>query len=194
MPLPALTLAVVGADYPNKRGPSRRFELQICQPGEPVELRPEPNNPADPRAIAVYSCRGIQIGYLTAERAGRIGQLIHQGLEIIAIFQEHARFGAYIRVSFDGETPTLPESREDRDLELEFRRIASNQSQWGWKRIDFSKVQFEPIFAPKAANLAGHQLTDLVARPLALHALRPDQPNRAFDVIRPKIKGLKTFP
>lgn len=110
--LPAITLAVVGADYPNKRGPTRRFELAICQPGEPVELRPEPKNPADERAIAVYSERGIQIGYLTAERCGRIGQLMHQGVEIAAIFQEHASFGAYIRVAFDGDVPVLPPAQE----------------------------------------------------------------------------------
>jgi hypothetical protein len=41
------SLAIVGIDYPNKRGPGRRFELEICKPGEPIELRPEPDNPFD---------------------------------------------------------------------------------------------------------------------------------------------------
>lgn len=112
MALPALSLAVVGADYPNKRGPTRRFELAICQRGEPVELRPEPNNPADPRAVAVYSCRGIQIGYLSAERAGRIGALVRAGREVTALFQEHTPYGAVIRAAFDGALPTLPIRRE----------------------------------------------------------------------------------
>lgn len=120
MPLPPLTLAVVGADFPNKRGPTRRFELAICRPGEAVELRPEPKNPADPRAIAVFSQRGIQIGYLTAERCGRIGQLMRQGTTITAIFQEHASFGAYIRVAFDGEVPVLPEPQKSADPEPEW--------------------------------------------------------------------------
>lgn len=107
--LPQLTLAVVGADYLNKRGPTRRFELALCRRGEAIELRPEPTNPADPLAIAVYSCRGIQIGYLTAERAPRIGQLIRRGRDVTAVFQDNASFGAYIRAAFDGETPTLPD-------------------------------------------------------------------------------------
>ncbi len=104
-----LSLAVVGADHPNKRGPGRRFELAMCLPGEPVELIPEPRNPADPRAVAVFSARGIQIGYLTAERCGRIGQLMRQGREVQAIFQQAAPYGAVIRAAFDGEAPILPE-------------------------------------------------------------------------------------
>lgn len=110
--LSALSLAVVGADYPNKRGPTRRFELSICRPGEPVELRPEPKNPADKRAIAVYSHRGIQLGYLTAERAPWIGGLIKQGREVHAIFQRQTPFGAWVRAAFDGDNPKLPEHRE----------------------------------------------------------------------------------
>lgn len=112
MPLPQISLAVVGADYPNKRGPTRRFEIAICQPGEPVELVPEPKNPADPLAVAVYSSRGVQLGYLTAERCGRIGALIREGREVTAIFQDKAPYGAVIRVAFDGEAPILPETRE----------------------------------------------------------------------------------
>lgn len=116
-----MSLAVVGAGFQNKRGPSRRFELQMCSPGERVELRPEPKNPADPRAIAVYSSRGIQIGYLTAERCGWIGGMLAEGVEIVAIFQAHASFGAWIRISFDGTTPTLPSAsaaRSERESSL----------------------------------------------------------------------------
>jgi len=112
MTAPDLTLAVVGADYLNKRGPTRRSELALCAPGEVVELVLEPENPKDENAIAVYSCRGIQIGYVTAERAPRIRQLIIQGATVKAIFQEHTRFGAYIRASFDGNEPDLPPAFE----------------------------------------------------------------------------------
>lgn len=83
---------------------------------------------------------------------------------------------------------------EDRDLELEFRRITGNQAHWGWRRVDFSVCAFEPVFVPKSANLAGHQITDLIARPLALRALRPDQPNRAAEAIWDRIYNFKTFP
>jgi hypothetical protein len=46
----------------------------------------------------------------------------------------------------------------------------------------------------KAANSTGLQLADLTARPIGLSALRPGQPNRAFDIIRSKLGGLKCFP
>ena len=108
MPRPAMSLAVAGADFPNRKGPGRRFEIAMCSPGEAVELRPEPNNPADPRAIAVYSIRGIQIGYLTAERAPLIGGVLANGHDVRAVFQSSTRAGAILRVGFDGEAPALP--------------------------------------------------------------------------------------
>ena len=102
-----LSLAVVGADHPNRKGPTRRFEIAMCVPGEPVVLIPEPKNPADPLAIAVYSCRNIQIGYVRAERC----QLVHTAMNrngVQAIFQESNRWGATIRAHLDGTEPTLP--------------------------------------------------------------------------------------
>lgn len=110
---PPLSLAVVGADYTNERGPTRRFEIALCHPGEPVELVPEPKNPADPRAVAVFSTRGVRLGYLSAERCGRIGALIRQGIEVQAIFQERTKYGAVIRAAFDGDQPQLPAPRDD---------------------------------------------------------------------------------
>lgn len=103
-----LSLHVVGAAHPNKRGGNRRFEILLCAPGEPVELRPEPKNPADPNAIAVFSARGIQIGYLTAERAPWIGAMLGRGRDVTAVFQQATAAGAAIRVAFDGEAPVLP--------------------------------------------------------------------------------------
>ena len=102
------SLVIVGIDYPNKRGPGRRFELEICRPGEPIELRREPNNQFDEHAIAVFSCRGIQIGYLASERAVFIGTLWRQGHETRAIFQALEAKVGWLRVAFDGEEPALP--------------------------------------------------------------------------------------
>lgn len=113
----ARSLSVVGADHPNKRGPARRFEIALCPPGESIELRPEPKNPADLNAIAVYSTRGVQIGYLTAERAPWIGGMIRKGREIAAIFQRATSYGALIRVAFDGDRPDLPLEPEQRPRE-----------------------------------------------------------------------------
>ncbi|XUU59456.1 DUF3800 domain-containing protein [Erythrobacter sp. HA6-11] len=84
--------------------------------------------------------------------------------------------------------------QEDADLELEFRRICANQRNWGWKRTDFTQITFEPVFVKKAANATGLQLSDLTARPIALHFLRPEQANRAYETISTKLKSIKCFP
>ena len=77
-------------------------------PGEPVELRPERDNPKDEHAIAVFSCRGVQLGYLASERAVLIGTLMRQGREPRAVFQGLLPTAAWVRVAFDGEEPVLP--------------------------------------------------------------------------------------
>lgn len=102
------SLAIVGVSYPNKAGPTRRFELQLCTPGEVVELRPEPKNEFDEHAIAVFSCRGVQLGYLPSERAVLIGTLMRQGHTLSAIFQGMTATAGWIRVAFDGDVPVLP--------------------------------------------------------------------------------------
>lgn len=108
-----LSIAVVGADFPNKRGPTRRFEIALCKPGERIELRPEPRNPADPRAVAVFSARGIQIGYVPAERAALVGAALREG-RMTVIFQSASQWGATIRASLDGSEPTLPAVNDSR--------------------------------------------------------------------------------
>lgn len=116
-----MSLAVVGADYPNKgKMPGRRFEIALCAPGDPLELRPEPENPADEHAIAVYSERGVQIGYVSSQRAVRIAQLIRHGHTATTIFQEATPYGAMARVAFDGEQPMLPKARPPVDPEPDF--------------------------------------------------------------------------
>lgn len=72
--------------------------------------------------------------------------------------------------------------KEDRDLELEFRRVVDGQNPM---RVPFQG--FKLRFADKRSNSTGMQLADLTARPIGLAYLRPAQPNRAFDVIRSKL-------
>ena len=55
----------------------------------------------------MFSSRGVQIGYVTAERAPWIGKLLGER-EVRVVFQGHAKFGAWARVAFDGEEPVLP--------------------------------------------------------------------------------------
>lgn len=110
MPLPQHTLPIVGIDYPNKVGPTRRFELAMCTPGEELDLVPEPDNPADPSAVAVYSCRGYQLGYLPADRCGRISAMINQGRVVTAIYQGMDQLRGYARIAYDSDTPILPKA------------------------------------------------------------------------------------
>lgn len=103
-----LTLAVVGIDFPNADGSNRRSEAMMTLPGDPIILRPEPKNPHDSQAIAVFATRGIQIGYLSAERAPYVGGRMSRGEDVTAIFQGIDGSAAFIRVRFGGGAPTLP--------------------------------------------------------------------------------------
>ena len=87
---------------------------------------------------------------------------------------------------------------EDRNLELEFRRIIAKGN------LDGAAYPFEIEFATKQTNSAGLQLADMVARPIGIKVLHPDQANRAYEIIEKKIHqdkcgtkngyGLKVFP
>jgi len=99
-------------------------------------------------------------------------------------------YGKSIHVIFESRG-----KREDNELALEFRRIAGNEGQWGYRHYNFSSFGFQPVFIPKFANSSGLQLADLTARPIGLSYLRPNQRNRAFDIIEPKLeKPVKCFP
>jgi hypothetical protein len=93
--------------------------------------------------------------------------------------------------------------KEDNELELEFRRMCD-----GANRLNIS-LPFNICFADKKVNSAGLQLADLVARPIGMHVLKPQQDNRAFEVMKQKFYcsggrqnvgegfenwGLKVFP
>lgn len=104
-----LTLAIVGIDFPNADGTNRRSELMFTDVGAPMELRPEPGNKHDDLAIAVFSARGMQVGYITAERAPLVGSRIRAGADVRAIYQGLVGSAGYVRVRFDGMDPTLPD-------------------------------------------------------------------------------------
>lgn len=85
---------------------------------------------------------------------------------------------------------------EDDELELEFRRICDGGN---YKNL---QLPLELVFADKKSNSAGLQLADLIARPVGVHLLKPEQENRAFNAIEDKFyggkhklgRGLKCFP
>lgn len=111
MPAP-ITLPIVGSQYPNKgrKAPSRRFAIELCETGDPIELRPEPENEFDENAIAVFSSDGIQMGYLPAARAPYVGMMMRRG-EVRAVFQGQIQGRAFARIAFDGKTPEIPMPR-----------------------------------------------------------------------------------
>lgn len=131
------------------------------------EMRRKYANPWNPYEIALLFCMERLYQLLCIEN--QQGKIVH------VIFESRGK-------------------KEDKELELEFRRIAANEGHWGYKWCDFSQFDFRPAFVPKAANATGLQLADLTARPIALSHLRPKQKNRAFEIIKPKLRELKCFP
>ena len=97
-----------------------------------------------------------------------------QGKEIYLIFEKRGK-------------------NEDRDLELEFLRICNNES-FGYKKIDFSKINYKFLISDKKSNSCGLQLADLTARPIGLKHLRPNQENRSYEILKGKIINHKDFP
>lgn len=71
--------------------------------------------------------------------------------------------------------------REDAELELAFRRFCDSDNAHG------HHLPFELVMVSKLANSPGLQLSDLVARPIGIRHLRPQQANRAYEIIEPKL-------
>jgi hypothetical protein len=104
-----LTIMIVGIDFPNadKSRSNRRMEIMMCHRGDRVELRREPRNAFDGNAVGVWSERGVQLGYVGAERAPLISKRMQHD-DTVAIFQGLQGGAAYIRIRFGGGAPTLP--------------------------------------------------------------------------------------
>lgn len=83
--------------------------------------------------------------------------------------------------------------KEDAELELEFRRIITQEK---------GLAKFEIIFSDKKSNGAGLQIADLVAHPIGRYVINSEQENRSFKILEKKFykhpdyegKGLKIFP
>jgi hypothetical protein len=73
--------------------------------------------------------------------------------------------------------------KEDAELELEFRRVCDGGN------YERERLPLEIVFADKKSNSAGLQLADLIARPVGMNILRPQQPNKAFEIIEGKFYG-----
>jgi hypothetical protein len=90
--------------------------------------------------------------------------------------------------------------KEDNDLELSFFKIISQGTEYN-SADRFKQIDFKLKFVPKTMNIAGTQLADLAAYPIARYVLDKDKPNPAYDIVSKKfykgkreIRGLKIFP
>ena len=116
------------------------------------------------------------------------------GLERVFLqLQMRKQVGRKTYVVFEGRGRS-----EDQALELEFRRIMDRTKMRGMPQtLEFHCVS-------KQTNSSGLQVADLVARPIGIHDLRPNQSNHAWDILEPKLVrsksgevhgcGLKIYP
>ena len=82
------------------------------------------------------------------------------------------------------KTSVVFESRgkiEDSELKMAFQTLVSDSGS-----LD-SFIDLKCLVASKQVNSAGLQLADLVARPIGIKWLNPDQANRAYEVIARKV-------
>lgn len=139
------------------------------------QLKQRYTSPMNPYELAVQFCLEIA--------ANRLTELGQNSREVVAVFERRGK-------------------REDDQLELAFRRIVAGNTalrsfeQFSRRVASLASFSWIPQFVSKKANSSGLQLADLMARPIGLGVLRPDQPNRAYETIKTKIgKGhLKCFP
>jgi hypothetical protein len=102
------SLAAVGCWYDNEDGSSRQLELRECQPGDPIALVRQPDNPHDDRAVAIVTGSGTCVGFLKRDRAAWIAPKIDRGYDLRAIVERvkgahlpDATLGLVIRISMD---------------------------------------------------------------------------------------------
>jgi hypothetical protein len=100
---------LVGESYENTNGSSRQEELLACEPGEPVQLVREPDNPHGADAVLVQSVRGVGVGYLRKEDAAILAPELDAGRAHSAKLHclrggvsGYPTYGAQISISWDG--------------------------------------------------------------------------------------------
>lgn len=116
------------------------------------------------------------------------------GIERVFLqLQERGQVGKKTFVVFEGRG-----RNEDKELELAFRRILDTTRYVGLAQT------LEFLCVDKKTNSSGLHIADLVARPIGIRDLRPNQPNHAWSVLEKKLVrsrdgrlkgyGLKIYP
>ena len=102
---------IVGVSFQNSNGSDRQEALAHLH-SEPLPLsltlKPEPDNPYDPYAIAVLSPKGTQLGYLRQALSYSITKMIEYGyridvdlLALTGVKEAMHHRGANIRIRFE---------------------------------------------------------------------------------------------
>jgi hypothetical protein len=117
----------------------------------------------------------------------RLGVQQHSSFSVYHLAMELGleRVFQFLKSKDQGEflTHVVCEARgkpEDRALENAFVFVCDGNNSLG------VPLPFEIIVADKKTNSEGLQIADITARPIGLAVLRPNQPNRAFEVISKK--------
>jgi hypothetical protein len=116
------------------------------------------------------------------------------GLERLNSFLiQNGEFNKQVHVVCEARGP-----KEDQELELVFRRVCDTENR------NNKKYPFSIVIADKKTNSEGLQIADLMARPIGLSVIKPDQTNRAYEVLKTKFysgnygviegNGRKVFP
>jgi len=89
---PCFYQKVAGVKHLNADRTRRSTIIKRCTPLEVLWLVREPDNPVDPKAVAVVRSDGSQLGYLPWRSAAEINEeLCSQDCELVAIFRRHNR-------------------------------------------------------------------------------------------------------
>ena len=70
---------VTGVSHTNIDGVSRQDIIRDLSVGTPLLLKPEPDNPFDPNAIALLTPGGVQVGYVRSELAAELRSQLLRG-------------------------------------------------------------------------------------------------------------------
>lgn len=81
---------VAGVSHLNRDRTRRTTIIKRCTPLEALRLVPEPDNPVDPKAVAVCRSDGTQLGYLPARCAAELHDEVGgPQSSLMAIFKHH---------------------------------------------------------------------------------------------------------
>ena len=103
--------------------------------------------------------------------------------------RRHQQTGRTTQIVFESRGKTT-----DRATQEEFSRVLASAQPWGYRTTDFSGLPLEALFISKQANVAGHQLADQIARPIALRTLQPDRPSHLLPCLDRKLLADIEFP